>query len=144
MTKRPTHEKEAMELFLSDSVAPRATQKLVELEEKGLRGDQLFVATAIALSWERDPEFWQRFADVLEFERRLLEYLEVLYREGRSVSKAFLLKVQERYAEEIAPFRPRPWEIWKGAFSITLCEFKDEKYIIVKRYKELFKLPVEG
>ena len=142
--KRPTHEKEAMELFLSDSVAPRATQKLVELEKKGLRGDQLFVATAIALSIERDPEFWKRFSDVIEFEIALLRHLEALRKEGRPVSIAFLRQVQQRYAEEVRPYRPKPWEIWKGAFSITLCEFKDEKYIIVKRYKELFKLPVEG
>jgi hypothetical protein len=143
--KRPTHESDMMSLFLSDIVASKAAEKIIELEKKGLRGDQLFAATAIALSFERDPEFWKRFSDVIEFENELLRYLETLREEGKPVSMAFLRQVQQRYAEEIKPYKPKPWEIWRGAFNVTLCEFKDEKYIIVKRYKEFeFELPVEG
>jgi hypothetical protein len=141
--KRPSHESEMASLFLSDNVAPKAVRKIVELEKKGLRGNGLFVATAIALSAENDPEFWRRFAETLEFERKLLEYLEALYREGKPVSRAFLEQVQQRYAEEIAPFRPKPWVVWKGAFDVSLFEFKDEKYIIVKGRKFEFKIPVE-
>lgn len=143
MKKRPSHESDAMSLFLADSVAPSVAENLVELEKKGLRGDQLFAATAIAFSMKRDPEFWQHFADILEYERKLLEYLEALHREGKAVSKAFLEKVQQRYAEEIQPFRPKQWEIWKGAFDVLLFEFKNERYVIVKGRGFEFKIPVE-
>jgi len=144
-TKRPTHENDMMSLFLSDDVAPKAAEKIVELEKKGLRGDQLFVATAIALSMESDPEFWRRFFDTVEFENSLLQYLETLHREGKPVSKAFLEQVQQRYAEEIKPFKPRSWIIWRGAFDVLLFEFSREKYVVVKRDGEFeFKLPVEG
>jgi hypothetical protein len=144
-TKRPTHKSDAMKLILSDSVAPKLVEKLVELEKQGLKGDALLASTAIALSMERDREWWDKFIDVLEFEDALLKKLEALHREGKPVSMAFLRQVQQRYAEEIKPYKPKPWEIWRGAFNVTLCEFKDEKYIIVKRYKEFeFELPVEG
>jgi hypothetical protein len=141
--KRPTHESDAMSLFLSDSVAPTVAKKLLELEKKGLRGDQLFAATAISLSIERDPEFWKRFSDVIEFEDKLLRYLETLREEGKPVSMAFLRQVQQRYAEEIRPYRPKQWVIWKGAFDIELFELSKERYIIVKGQGFMFELPVE-
>jgi len=142
--KRPTHESDMMSLFLSDDVAPKVARKLVELEKKGLEGDKLFVATAISLSFERDPEFWKKFADTLEFENSLLQYLEAHHREGKPVSRAFLEQVQQRYAEEIK-LKPKQWVIWRGAFDVLLFEFSREKYVVVKRDGEFeFKLPVEG
>jgi len=141
-TKRPTHENDMMSLFLSDDVAPKVVRKLVELE-KSLRGDQLFVATAISLSMERDPEFWKHFSNVIEFENELLKCLEALHREGRPVSRAFLQRVQQRYAEEIKPWKPKSWVIWKGAFDVLLFEFAKEKYVVVKGDGFEFKLPVE-
>jgi hypothetical protein len=141
--KRPTHESDMTTLFLSDSVAPKAAEKIIELEKKGLRGDQLFAATAIALSFERDPEFWRRFSDVVKFESELLDYLETLRREGKPVSRAFLEQVQRRYADEISPYKPKPWVIWKGAFDIELFELSKERHIIVKGQGFMFELPVE-
>jgi hypothetical protein len=142
--KRPSHESDAMALFLSDSAVPKVVEKLNKLEEKGLRGDQLFAAVAIALSFEGDPEFWKRFSDVMEFENAVLEYLETLRKEGKPVPMSFLRQVQQRYSEEIKPYSPKQWEIWRGAFDILLFEFKNEKYIVVKRRGEFeFEIPVE-
>jgi len=142
--KRPTHESDAMKLFLSDSVAPSLVPRLVELEKKGLKGDALFVASALSLSMERDREWWSKFADTLQFESALLEYLEGLHREGKSIKKELLQQIQQRYAETIAPFRPKSWIIWKGAFDVELFEFSKEKYIVVKGQGFRFEIPVEG
>ena len=144
MTKRPTHESDMMSLFLSDSVAPSAAKKLLELEKQGLKGHQLFAATAIALSFEQNPEFWEEFMETLQFEEALLKYLESLHREGKSIKKELLQRIQQRYAETIAPFKPKSWVIWKGAFDVELFELSKEKYVIVKGQGFRFKIPVEG
>jgi len=142
MKKRPTHESDMMSLFLSDSVAPSAAKKLLELEKR-LKGHQLFAATAIALSFERDPEFWKEFMETLQFEEALLKYLEGLHHEGKSIKKELLQRIQQRYAETIAPYKPKPWVVWKGAFDVLLFEFKDEKYVVVRGEGFEFKIPVE-
>jgi len=113
-TKRPTHEADAMKLFLADSVAPRLAEKLVELRGKGLKGDQLFVGAVIALS--RDPEFWANLAEHAKLAEAAKNELLRLREAGRPVSRSWLKALREAAAR--LGFEPmKSWDILVDGFA---------------------------
>jgi len=149
--KRPTHESDAMKLFLADSVAPRLASKLQQLRSKGLRGDQLFVAAAISLSAEMSPEFWADFTDHIKLAEAARDELLRLRAEGKPVPRGWLKALREASAR--LGFEPmKPWHVLtSGCVGIkvtadlavdyarkVIVELLDERGRVVER----FDLPV--
>jgi len=145
--KRPTHESDAMKIFMSDSVAPEFLPLLQQY------GD--FAAAAIAYSAQRSPDFWDNLIRYTRYCLAMKEFLARLHREGRPLKREWLLKMKRTAAKFDDNVAAKPSLYLLNAivgikvWSIEIPEFTKE--VIVDRIVEVgkhrywerwFRLPV--
>jgi hypothetical protein len=100
--KRPTHESDAMKIFMSDSVAPEFLPLLQKY------GD--FAAAAIAYSAQRSPDFWNSLLIYTRYCAAMKEFFERLHREGQPVRREWLKRIKafaSKYDDNVAARRAR-------------------------------------
>jgi hypothetical protein len=142
--KRPTHESDAMKIFMSDSVAP----EFLPLLQK--HGD--FAAAAIAFSAQRSPEFWSSLLVYTRYCAAMLNFFRRLKAEGKPLKREWLLRIKRfaaKFDDNVAA-RPSLYllNMFAGvkAWSVYVPEYADEVIIDVydenRRCVESFRLPV--
>ena len=89
--KRPTHESDAMKIFLSDSVAPEILPLVKQY------GD--LAAAAIAYSARRSPEFWSALATYTRYCAAMKEFFIRLHKENRPIRREWLIRIK-RFASK--------------------------------------------
>jgi hypothetical protein len=144
--KRPTHESDAMKIFMSDSVA----SEFLPLLQK--YGD--FAAAAIAFSVRRSPDFWRNIAIDIVYSRAMLNFFQKLRRECRPIRREWLRRIKSfasRYNDDVAA-KPtlylsnaiagvKAWSVFTVDYAKELIvDVLDER----GRKVERFKLMIEG
>jgi hypothetical protein len=84
--KRPTHESDAMKIFLSDSVAPEILSLVKQY------GD--LTAAAIAYSAQRSPEFWNSLILYTRYCMAMRNLFEKLRAEGKPLRREWLVRIK--------------------------------------------------
>ena len=95
--KRPTHESDAMKIFMSDSVAPEFLPLLQQY------GD--FAAAAIAYSAQRSPEFWNALLTYTKYCIAMRRFFERLHEENKPVRREWLKRIKafaSKYDDNVA------------------------------------------
>jgi hypothetical protein len=144
--KRPTHESDAMKIFMSDSVAP----EILPLLQK--HGD--FAAAAIAYSVRRSPDFWRNIAIDIVYSRAMLNFFQKLRRECKPIRREWLRRIKSfasRYNDDVAA-KPSLYlhSVLAGvkAWSVYVPEYATEVIVDILdergRRVESFKLMIEG
>jgi len=144
--KRPTHESDAMKIFMSDSVAPEILPLLRQY------GD--FAAAAIAFSTRRSPEFWNAFLTYTKYCLAMRRLFERLKAEGKPLKREWLIRIKafaSKYDDNVAA-RPTLYLLSAIAgikvWSVYVPEYATEIIIDVLdergRKTERFRLPIEG
>jgi hypothetical protein len=144
--KRPTHESDAMKIFLSDSVAPEFLPLLQRY------GD--FAVAVIAYSAQRNPDFWRNIAIDIVYSRAMLNFFQKLRRECKPIRREWLRRIKSfasRYNDDVAA-KPvlylssaiagvKAWSVFTIDYAKELIvDVLDER----GRKKESFKLMIEG
>ena len=142
--KRPTHESDAMKIFMSDSVAP----ELLPLLQK--YGD--FAAAAVAYSAQRSSDFWNSLFTYVRYCAAMKEFFLKHKRENRSVKREWLKRIKafaSKFDDNVAA-RPslylfsalagiKVWSVYVPEYARELIvDILDER----RRKVERFKLPV--
>jgi len=142
--KRPTHESDAMKIFMSDSVAPEILPLLQQY------GD--FAAAAVAYSARQSPEFWNSLFVYTRYCAAMRGFFERLRAEGRPLKRKWLLRIKRfaaKFDDNVAA-RPSLYLLstFAGvkAWSVYAPEHADEVIIDILdergRKVERFRLPV--
>jgi hypothetical protein len=144
--KRPTHESDAMKIFMSDSVAPEFLPLLQKY------GD--FAVAAIAFSAKMSPDFWRNIAIDIVYSRAMLNFFQKLRRECKPIRREWLRRIKSfasRYNDDVAA-KPslylssaiagvKAWSVFTVDYAKELIvDVLDER----GRKKESFKLMIEG
>jgi hypothetical protein len=144
--KRPTHESDALAIFLSNDVAPELLPLIQQL------GDPL--AAAIAFSARRSPDFWRNIAIDIVYSRAMLDFFQKLRTECKPIRREWLRRIKSfasRYNDDVAA-KPslylssaiagvKAWSVFTVDYAKELIvDVLDEK----GRRKESFKLMIEG
>ena len=142
--KRPTHESDAMKIFLSDSVAPEILPLVKQY------GD--LAAAAIAYSARLSPEFWNSLLVYTRYCAAMLNFFRRLKAEGKPLKREWLLRIKRfaaKFDDNVAA-RPSLYLLstFAGvkAWSVYAPEHADEVIIDILdergRKVERFRLPV--
>ena len=142
--KRPTHESDAMKIFMSDSVAPELLPLLQQY------GD--FAAAAIAYSAKMSPDFWNSLLTYTRYCAAMKEFFERLHEENKPVRREWLKRIKafaSKFDDNVAA-RPSLYllnaiagiKVW----SVYVPEYANEIIIGVlserRWWVEAFRLPV--
>jgi hypothetical protein len=144
--KRPTHESDAMKIFLSDSVAPEILPLLKQYND--------FAAVAIAFSAKMSPDFWNSLLTYVRYCVAMRRFFERLRAEGKPLKREWLRRIKAFAARFDDNARERPtlyllstiagvkaWSVFTVDYAKELIvDVLDEK----GRRKESFKLMIEG
>jgi hypothetical protein len=144
--KRPTHESDAMKIFMSDSVAP-------ELAKLALQYGDL-AAAAIAFSAQRSPEFWNAFLIYTKYCVVMKEFFIRLHRENRPLKREWLIRIKRFAAKFDDNVAARPTLYLNNAiagikvWSVYVPEYATEVIVDILdergRRVESFRLMIEG
>ena len=142
--KRPSHESDAMSLFLSDSVAPELVKELAK------HGD--FLAAAIALSYKQSPEFWNSLYVDTVYSKAMLEFFKKLKERGLPLRREWLLRIKRFAAKYNETVAAKPclvlFNTFAGvkAWTVEVPEYATRLIVDVLdengRKRERFELPV--
>jgi len=142
--KRPTHESDAMKIFLSESIAP----EILPLLQK--HGD--FAAAAVAYSARQSPDFWNSLLVYTRYCAVMRKFFERLHKENRPLKRAWLLRIKRfaaKFDDNVAA-RPslyllntlagvKAWSVYAADYATELIvDVLDER----GRRVERFRLPV--
>jgi hypothetical protein len=144
--KRPTHESDALAIFLSNDVAPELLPLIQQL------GDPL--AAAIAFSQRRAPDFWKSLLIDIAYSKAMLNFFKRLHEEGKPLRREWLLRIKSfasKFNDNVAA-RPSLYllnvEAGVKAWSVEIPEYARELIVDVLdrrgRKVERFKLMIEG
>jgi hypothetical protein len=142
--KRPTHESDAMKIFMSDSVAPEFLPLLLRY------GD--FAAAAVAFSAQRSPEFWSSLLTYTKYCMAMKEFFIRLHKENRPIKREWLIRIKRfasKYDDNVAAERSlylynmfagiRVWSVYVPEYARELIvDLFDER----GRRVERLRLPV--
>jgi len=142
--KRPTHESDAMKIFMSESVAP----EILPLLQK--HGD--FAAAAIAFSARRSPDFWSSLLIYTRYCAAMLNFFRRLKAEGKPLKREWLLRIKRFAAKFDDNVRWKPslylhnmlagikaWSVYAPEYATeVLVDVYDER----GRKVERFRLPL--
>ena len=142
--KRPTHESDAMKIFMSDSVAPEILPLLQQY------GD--FAAAAVAYSARQSPEFWNSLFVYTRYCAAMRGFFERLRAEGKPLKREWLKRIKAfaaRFDDNVAA-KPSLYlhSVLAGikAWSVYVPEYTSEIVVDILDEKgrrvERFRLPV--